>query len=71
MTAKFIPTRSGDGTFVLESCRFQYTLFASFFRTIFTVFFDARLIPWDLAGLLRKLFESRDEWPGRKKSTAC
>src|SRR5580700_632969 len=35
MTTKFVPTRSGDGTFVLEFCRFQYTLFASFFSRSF------------------------------------
>jgi len=32
MTASFIPTRSGDGTFILEFVRSQYTLFAPHFR---------------------------------------
>jgi len=59
MTTKFAPTRSGDGTFVLEFCRFQYTLFASFFLAIFAVIFDGRLT-LGFGGLLRQLFESRD-----------
>src|SRR5580704_14322903 len=43
MTTKFVPTRSGDGTFVLEFCRFQYTLFAVDFSRHLRVHFDAHL----------------------------
>jgi hypothetical protein len=31
MTTIFIPTRSGDGTFILEFVPFEYTLFVFFF----------------------------------------
>src|SRR6202795_2976122 len=43
MTTTFIPTRSGDGTFVLEFVPSQYTLFVVFFGPYPRVILDARL----------------------------
>jgi hypothetical protein len=43
MTTTFIPTRSGDGTFVLEFVPLQYTLFVFFFGPDPRVILDAGL----------------------------
>src|ERR1700686_730085 len=43
MTTTFIPTRSGDGTFILEFVPSQYTLFVFFFGPHTRVILDARL----------------------------
>src|SRR5580700_5037758 len=46
MTTTFIPTRSGDGTFVLEFVPFEYTLFVFFFGPYPRVILNARLTLW-------------------------
>jgi len=43
MKTKFLPTRSGDGTFILEFVPRQYTLFALSFSGQFVVLSDWRL----------------------------
>src|SRR5271168_2701996 len=43
MTTTFIPTRSGDGTFILEFVRSQYTLFSASFSCQLGVILGARL----------------------------
>jgi hypothetical protein len=43
MTTTFIPTRSGDGTFVLEFVPSQYTLFVFFFGPYARVILEAKL----------------------------
>ena len=43
MTTTFIPTSSGDGTFVLEFVPYQYTLFVLFFGPDLRVILDAGL----------------------------
>jgi hypothetical protein len=43
MTTTFIPTRSGDGTFILEFIRSQYTLFSASFSGQFAIILAVRL----------------------------
>ena len=63
MTTTFIPTRSGDGTFVLEFVPFQYTLFVLFFGPDPRVILDPRLSlgPAGVCGFKRP--GSRNELP--------
>src|SRR5580693_6710710 len=61
MTTKFIPTRSGDGTFVLELVPRQYTLFAIFLGRYYARHFRGRPNPWACSGLRTRLPDSSDE----------
>jgi hypothetical protein len=43
MTTRFIPTRSGDGAFVLEFGLVQYTLVATFFSARSAMILEAKI----------------------------